>query len=111
MARCEECSGYIYTGHRIRYKYYNNTGHTKRIVHEDCEIAKSAAKPEPKKPSNKPATDKQKSIIERCRDRGDWFDAFDGLAYGTRGPSDEQIAKMTSHEASGLIEVILADRY
>jgi hypothetical protein len=58
----------------------------------------------------KPASEKQKAVIRRAKD--DWFDIFDGASgYGMRGPSEEQLAKMTSREASGLISAIFDDRY
>tara|TARA_R110000772_G_scaffold268565_2_gene396223 strand:+ start:7608 stop:8207 length:600 start_codon:yes stop_codon:yes gene_type:complete len=53
----------------------------------------------------KPASQKQKAIIYAASE--DWFDIFDGASgYGMHGPTSEQLAEMTSREASNLIDSI-----
>lgn len=55
--------------------------------------------------SEKPASQKQKTIIYAAKT--DWFDIFDGASgYGMYGPDEEQIEKMTSREASNIIDSI-----
>lgn len=75
-------------------------------------VAAASAPPPPPPPPLPPAgdaTDKQRNVIRRCRDRGQWFDVFDGAGgYGMNGPTDEQIHAMSKSEASRLIASILA---
>ena len=56
------------------------------------------------------ATERQKQVIRRCRDRGQWFHTFDGAGgyHATQGPTDQQIETMSKQEASRLISAIVA---
>lgn len=106
--KCSKCGRSITVGEKIEWSRGSKAYHSKCPM----ESAKAAAM-QPTKKSSGPrlASSKQKAVIRRASQ--DWFDIFDGASgYDIhRGPTDAELDKMTSKEASGLIDCIMSDRW